>query len=60
MREAAETLQRHDFVRIHRRFLVNRAKIRSMHLNGKRAVVLESGAELPVGRAYEVNLGVAR
>lgn len=60
MREAADTLERHGFVRIHRRFLVNRSRIRAVHLNGKRTVELDSGAQLPVGRAYEVNLGAAR
>ncbi len=56
MQDAAAALRRHRFVRIHRRYLVNRDRIRSVQLNGRRVVVLDSGQELPVGRAYEPNL----
>jgi DNA-binding LytR/AlgR family response regulator len=49
----------HGFVRIHRRYLVNRERIRSIQLNGRRTIILTCGAELPVGRSYEPNLGSA-
>lgn len=60
MRQAERALAGQGFVRIHRRYLVNRERIGSVQLNGRRAVVLECGEELPVGRSYEPNLADAR
>lgn len=54
--DAAQTLERRGFIRVHRRFLVNRAQISEVHQNGKARVRLKSGAELPVGRAYAPNV----
>lgn len=59
MREAERSLADRGFARIHRRYLVNRERIRSVHLNGRRIVILDCGRELPVGRAYESNLSAA-
>ena len=57
MRDAEQALTGRRFVRIHRRFLVNRDKIASVTgANGDRIVKLVCGAELPVGRAFAVNL----
>lgn len=60
MREAERALSGHGFIRIHRRYLVNRKRIRAVQLNGRRAVVLECGEELSVGRSYEANLAGVR
>ena len=57
MREAANSLGRHGFIRIHRRFLVNRSRIESVH---ERSVTLTSGDDLPVGSAFAANLRSAR
>jgi hypothetical protein len=57
MREAANELERHGFVRIHRRFLVNGRKIAGISgTNGESVVRLSDGTELPVGRAFAINL----
>jgi hypothetical protein len=53
MRDAATELERHGFVRIHRRYLVNRSRI---HAIGERSVTLPGGRELPVGTAFAANL----
>jgi hypothetical protein len=54
--EAAQALRRHGFVRIHRRYLVNRSHIAAVVLNGSRIVRLRSGTELPIGSAYAANI----
>jgi hypothetical protein len=57
MREAEQALAGRRFVRIHRRFLVNRDKIAAVvGANGDRIVKLGCGVELPVGRAFAPNL----
>ena len=57
MRDAARALAGHGFVRIHRRFLVNRGRIAGIFgTNGDRVVKLGCGIELPVGRAFAANL----
>ena len=57
MRDAERVLSRRGFIRIHRRFLVNRTRIASIEgTNGDRAVRLIDGTELPVGRAFAPNL----
>jgi hypothetical protein len=57
MRDAARALAGHGFVRIHRRFLVNRDRIAGIvGTNGDRVVKLRCGTELPVGRAFAANL----
>lgn len=53
MRNAARALERHGFVRIHRRFLVNRSRIAEV---GERCVTLKGGEQLPVGTAFAPNL----
>ena len=53
MREAARSLERHGFVRVHRRFLVNQSRIAALN---ERSVTLASGQELPVGTAFTANL----
>ena len=53
MREAARSLQNHGFVRIHRRYLVNRSRIAHV---GDRVMRLTSGEELPIGTAFAPNL----
>jgi LytTr DNA-binding domain len=61
MRDAEQALAGRGFVRIHRRFLINRHKIANVTgSNGDRIVKLACGAELPVGRAYEPNLRFLR
>ena len=54
--DAAQTLERRGFIRVHRRFLVNGSQILAVRQNGKGRIVLKSGAELPVGRAYARNI----
>jgi two-component system LytT family response regulator len=57
MREAERALEGVGFIRIHRRFLVNARKIRAIEgTNGDRIVRLGAGIELPVGRAFAINL----
>jgi hypothetical protein len=54
MREAADRLAPRGFVRIHRSYIVARARIASVQRN---AVRLEDGTELPLGRAFAAALG---
>ena len=57
MRDAEQALVGRKFVRIHRRFLVNRDRIAAViGSNGDRIVKLTCGAELPIGRAFAPNL----
>jgi len=57
MRDAEQALRGRGFIRIHRRFLVNRGKIATVvGTNGERVVRLDGGTELPVGRAFAANL----
>jgi hypothetical protein len=53
MTQAAGALERHGFVRIHRRYLINRARIAEVR---DRCVKLTNGEELPVGSAFAANL----
>ena len=57
MRQAERILAPHGFIRIHRRFLVNRARIDRLGNDGERVIRLADGGELPVGRAFAANLG---
>ena len=54
--EAERALAGQGFVRIHRRFLVNRARIAAVTGNGDKLVRLDGGAELPVGKRFAPNL----
>ena len=57
MRDAEQALSGRGFVRIHRRFLVNRERIATIDgTNGDRVVTLGCGAALPVGRSFAANL----
>ena len=57
MRDAEQALAGRGFVRIHRRFLINRERIdRIVGSNGDRVVRLVDGTELGVGRAFASNL----
>jgi hypothetical protein len=57
MRDAERALGGRGFVRIHRRFLVNRGRIAEITgTNGDRTVRLVDGTELGVGRAFAPNL----
>ena len=57
MRQAERALARHGFVRIHRRFLVNRERIASVGAGERRqSVRLSGGSILPVGRSFAANL----
>jgi two-component system LytT family response regulator len=57
MRDAEEALRGRGFVRIHRRFMVNRDRIAAIAgSNGDRVVRLADGTELGVGRAFAPNL----
>ena len=56
MRQAAQILEPHGFIRIHRRFLVNRARIDQLGRDRERMIRLADGGELPVGRAFAANL----
>ena len=58
MRDAERALAPLGFLRVHRRFLVNGERIRSVHLNGRRTVELSSGEALPVGRAFAPNVAL--
>ena len=53
MQEAERSLRRHGFVRIHRRYLVNKTRIAHV---GDRLLRLTSGEELPIGSAFSANL----
>ena len=54
--EAEKALAKRGFVRIHRRYLVNRDQIIAITGNGDKQVRLANGAELPVGRRFAANL----
>src|SRR5205085_4046754 len=54
--EAERALAGQGFVRIHRRFLVNRSRIEAVTGNGDKMVRLRGGSELPVGRRFAPNL----
>ena len=54
--EAERALAGLGFVRIHRRFLVNRERICAVRGNGEKIVQLTDGAELPVGKRFATNL----
>jgi hypothetical protein len=54
--EAEQALAGRGFVRIHRRYLVNRGKIAAIRGNGEKVVRLADGAELPVGKRFATNL----
>ena len=54
--EAEQVLCGRGFVRIHRRYLVNRQRIAAVRGNGEKVVRLADGAELPVGKRYAPNL----
>jgi len=57
MRDAEQALRGRGFVRIHRRFLINRERIDTIAgSNGDRVVRLLDGTELGVGRAFAPNL----
>lgn len=57
MRDAEQALAGRGFVRIHRRFLVNRERIAAITgANGDRIVKLVDGSELAIGRAFAANL----
>ena len=57
MRQAERALAHHGFVRIHRRFLVNRERIASVGAGDRRqSVRLAGGSILPVGRSFAANL----
>jgi hypothetical protein len=56
MRQAERILAPHGFIRIHRRFLVNLARIDRLGNDGERVIRLADGGELPVGRAFAANL----
>ncbi len=56
MREAERALTHRGFVRIHRRYLVNREQIVAVRGNGAKTVRLRGGTELPVGSRYAANL----
>ena len=50
-----EQLLRHDFIRCHRKYLVNIKKIKKYEKSLQR-ISLDNGAYIPVGRAYKTNL----
>ena len=56
MAEAEQALAGRGFVRIHRRYLVNRERISAVRGNGEKVVRLADGAELPVGKRFATNL----
>ena len=51
--DAALALEHHGFVRVHRRYLVNRAKVAGV---SNRVVRLKSGSEIPIGQAFAANV----
>ena len=53
MTQASGALERHGFVRIYRRYLVNRARIAEVR---DKSVRMANGEELPVGSAFAANL----
>jgi DNA-binding LytR/AlgR family response regulator len=58
--EAERALAGRGFVRIHRRYLVNRDQIVAIVGNGDKHVRLANGTELPVGRRFAPNLPAIR
>lgn len=56
MRDAERALAGKGFIRIHRRYLVNRRRIEVIGGGPELVVRLEGGVELPVGRAFANNL----
>jgi len=59
LRDAEQALAGRGFVRIHRRYLVNRHRIAAISGGTDLLVRLEGGIELPVGRAFANNLAQA-
>ena len=57
MARADGILRRQGFVRIHRRYLINRNKIAAV---GDKFVRMQSGQELPIGTAFASNLVTPR
>ena len=53
MARADGVLRRHGFIRIHRRYLINRNRITAV---GDKFVRMQSGHELPIGTAFASNL----
>jgi hypothetical protein len=53
MARADGLLRRHGFIRIHRRYLINRQRIAVV---GDKFVRMQSGQELPIGTAFASNL----
>ena len=57
MARADGVLRRHGFVRIHRRYLINRNRIAAV---GDKFVRMHSGQELPIGTAFARNARLIR
>jgi hypothetical protein len=56
MRDAEDVLGPRGFIRIHRRYLVNRNCIAAICAGTEPLIRLDSGTELPVGRSFAANL----
>ena len=56
MRQAEQALVGAGFVRVHRRYLVNRRRIAAVRGNGDKFIRLVGGAEIPVGQRFAANL----
>ena len=56
MRDAEQVLGPRGFIRIHRRYLVNRNRIAAILGGTEPLIRLDSGIELPVGRSFAANL----
>lgn len=56
MQQAERSLAGRGFIRIHRRYLVNRERIIEVRGNGDKFVRMSGGVELPVGGRYAANL----
>ena len=56
MRDAEQALVSRGFIRIHRRYLVNRNCIAAISGGTEPLIQLDGGTELPVGRSFAANL----
>ena len=60
MQQAEQALAGRGFVRIHRRYLVNAARVAAVTGNGDKVAHLSDGTELPIGQRYGANLTLPR
>ncbi len=54
MKDLEEQLAQRGFTRIHKSFIINDSKVRSV---SNKQIIMQNGIEIPVGRVYKGNIG---